>query len=427
MKKCLVIGGGFTGLASAVYLSKQKHKVSLIEAAPKLGGRAYSIFDSELNSSFDNGQHILMGCYVETLKFLSTINSSHLLELPESLSINFVKKGGEKFKLHSSNKYYPFNLVGALLNYKALSFKSRIKIIDFFLDLLCCYSCDLKDKTVIEWLVDEKQTYESINCFWSILVIGALNTTIEKASAMVFAEILKRIFFDNTKSSTIILSNVGLSDLYVKPSVDFILNHGNEIKISERVLRIESEGNKVLKVISDKSIYEDFDFVISTIPAHSISKIMLNSRIKYNSIPTLKFGAILNIHLWLKPNPFKERFYGLLGGRIHWLFNHGDHISLTISASEQYTDKTEEEILNFIYSDLEIFFPIFTSNLVQDFRIIKEKRATFIPDKDSLKLREGIVAQFENLVLAGDWVNTGLPSTIESAVLSGRIAADSIY
>jgi squalene-associated FAD-dependent desaturase len=426
MKKCLVIGGGFAGLSSAVYLSDKNHKVTLLEASPKLGGRAYSIYDSKLNRSYDNGQHIIMGCYNETLRFISTINSSHLLEIPDSLSINFIKKGGEIFPLRSPKEKYPFNLLTALLNYKAISLKSRLKIIDFFLDLLCCYSCDLKDKTVIEWMKDQKQTEEAIDFFWSILVVGALNTTIEKASAAVFAEILKRIFFDGTQSSTIILSKVGLSDLYVKPSVDFILNNGNEIKLSERIIKIEFEGNRVLKVISEKSSYDDFDYVISAIPSYAISKIFQSSENYYHNLPSLNYGTILNIHLWLNQNPFTERFYGFLDGKIHWVFNHGDHISITISAADQYNDKSEEEILNIIYSDLEIFFPIFISNLVKDFRVIKEKRATFIPDISSLELRKEISTQFENLILAGDWINTKLPSTIESAVMSGRLAAESI-
>lgn len=426
MKKCLVIGGGFAGLSTAVYLSEKNHKVIVFEAAPKLGGRAYSIYDSKLNSSYDNGQHIMMGCYNETLRFISTINSSHLLEVPDSLSINFVKKGGEIFQLRSSKEKYPFNLLTALLNYKAIGLKSRLKIIDFFLDLLCCYSCDLKDKTVFEWMKDEKQTEESINFFWGILVVGALNTTIDKASAAVFAEILKRIFFDGTKSSTIILSNAGLSDLYVNSSVEFIMNHGGVVKSSERILKIESQYNKIIGVISDKSDYGDFDYVISAIPSYAISKIFKNSGLNVSTIPVLNYGTILNVHLWLKQNPFKERFYGFLDSKVHWLFNHGDRISITISAADQYNDKSEEEILSIIYSDLEIFFPIFNSNLVKNFRVIKEKRATFIPDIDSLELRKQISSQFENLILAGDWVSTELPSTIESAIMSGRLAAELI-
>lgn len=426
MKKSLVIGGGFAGLSAAVYLSNKNHNVTLFESSPKLGGRAYSLLNPETGSYYDNGQHIMMGCYKETLAFLSLINACHLLEKPDSLSITFVKKGGGIYKLSASSHYYPFNLLKALLNFRALRFKSRIKIIDLFLDLVCCYSCDLKGKTIKEWLLDKRQTDEAIRDFWGIIAIGALNTGIERASAPIFASILKRIFFDGTESSAIILAKSGLSELYVNPSLDYLNVKGAEVKLSERVIRFHTEQNKITKVITNRATYDNFDFIISAVPAYSLIQILQSSSIENVRIPELEYSSILNVHLWLSENPFSEPFYGFLDGEIHWLFNHGSHISLTISGADRFNDLTEEKILETIYSDLEIFFTIFKSSLVIDYKIIKEKRATFIPDMKSIELRNTIKSEINNLILAGDWTNTELPSTIESAVLSGRIAADSV-
>ena len=75
MKKCIVIGGGIAGLTSAAYLSKQGFSVTLLESTPKLGGRAYSFKNSYANDDIDNGQHILMGCYTDTLKFIKLIDA----------------------------------------------------------------------------------------------------------------------------------------------------------------------------------------------------------------------------------------------------------------------------------------------------------------------------------------------------------------
>ena len=426
MKKILVIGGGFAGLASSVYLANQNCKVTLVESSPKLGGRAYSISNEKLNDHYDNGQHIMMGCYNETLNYLSVINSTNLLEFPPSLSINFVKRGGSFSQLKSSQKLYPFNLVEAILHFKALRMKSRIKIIDFFLDLLCCYSCDLKNKTVIQWLIEKRQTIESIKNFWEILVVGALNTSIEKASAQIFAEILKRIFFDGTSSSSIVISKVGLSQLYVEPSIKFLLEKGSEITSSESINKFVAKDNRIISVESTRRNYTDFDYVISAVPVYSLARILENSSISNFRLPVLKHSTIVNIHLWLTENQFTERFYGLMDSNIHWVFNHGGHISITISNADSYKDYTDKEILNVIYSDLEIFFPIFKSSLVKDFKVIKEKRATFIPDTNSIIDREGIEVPFENLILAGDWTIPTLPATIESAVLSAHNAKEKI-
>lgn len=426
MKKILVIGGGFAGLTSSVFLSNKNFKVTLLESSPKFGGRAYSILNTKQKSFYDNGQHIMMGCYKDTLDFLSIINSRDLLDIPSSLSINFVKRGGELALLKASQYHYPFNLVKAILNFKGLRTKSRIKIIDFFLDLLCCYSCDLKNKTVIMWLKEKKQTEESIKYFWEILVVGALNTTIEKASALIFAEILKRIFFDGNQSATIVISKVGLTELYVEPSIKFLTEKGSELKLSEKVTKFETDGNKIVRVLTEKNIYENFDYIVSAIPTYALSRILENSKIKSLPIPNLEYSPILNVHLWLENNPFTEAFYGLLGSHIHWIFNRGDHISITISSAESLMNCSDEEILDLIYSDLEIFFPIFKPSLVKDFKVIKEKRATFIPDISSVYNREEINSPFDNLLLAGDWTNSFLPATIESAVLSAKQVLDKI-
>ena len=141
-------------------------------------------------------------------------------------------------------------------------------------------------------------------------------------------------------------------------------------------------------------------------------------------IPDLNYSPILNVHFWLNENPFKEKFYGLINSKIHWLFNHGDHISLTSSSADELIGFENDYIKTLFLSEIEKFFPIFKSEFVNNSIVIKEKRATFIPDVVSSESRNNIYSPFDNLYFAGDWTNTGLPSTIESAVLSGKTAAN---
>ncbi len=425
MKKCIVIGGGFAGLSSAVYLSEQNFHVKLIETSPKLGGRAYSLTKNQFNDVYDNGQHILMGCYTNTLDFLNVIGTKHLLEIQNSLSINFVKRGGEIFKLTAPDRFYPLNLLWAILNYKAIPLKARLKIIDFFLDLICCFPDDIQNYTVSEWLKIKKQDDHTIKSFWEILIVGALNTSPEKASAAIFADILQEIFLNGSDNASIILPKVGLSELFANPSKQYIESKGGQINCSEKLVRFEFGNDRVVKVITNKSVYEDFDYVVSAIPSNSLRKIIDDQSIE-PTIPSFNYSTILNIYLWLNENPFTEKFYGLIDSKIHWVFNHGQHISITISNAESYKYEDNTKILKEIYSDLEIFFPIFKSSFIADSMIIKEKHATFIPDIKSTYERKKINFNFENLFIAGDWTNTGLPSTIESAVLSGKNSAQNV-
>ncbi|MCL6097654.1 MAG: hydroxysqualene dehydroxylase HpnE [Bacteroidetes bacterium] len=427
MKRVLVVGGGLAGLSSSVYLSDSGFEVTLLEASPKLGGRTYSMYNDRYEDYYDNGQHILMGCYEYTLDFINKIGGTDKLYFQESLEINFVKRGGNLFHLKAGKYFYPLNLLFAILKFKALRLKDRFKIIDFFLELMCCFDEDLRDKTVKEWLQCKKQSDDSVRNFWEILVVGALNTTIEKASAEMFAEILKRIFLQGSKASTIVVPKTGLSQLFSNLAGKFIETNHGQIILSEKVLEIEVSDKRITSVSTDKNVYKDFDAVILAVPTFALAKIQLTGTTIQFNIPDLQYSPIVNIHLWLSENPFKEKFYGLIGSDIHWLFNHGTHITLMTSAADQIITLGNSEIKRHFCSELEKYFSIFHSEMILDFVVIKEKRATFIPDITSnRKRKEKVSSQIENLFFAGDWTDTDLPSTIESAVMSGKLISEQV-
>lgn len=425
MNRVLVVGGGFSGLTASVYLSENNYEVTLLEASPKLGGRAYSLFSKVNSDYYDNGQHILMGCYEETLTLMKMIGAEDKLITQKSLIIPFVKKGGEIFKLETTDKFYPFNLLLGFMKFKALTLKDRFKIIDFFLDLICCESCDLNNKTVEEWLSCKNQSANSIKSFWEVLVVGALNTTIEKASAEIFSEILKRIFFTGNNSATVLIPKNDLSNFYVTDAEKFITSKNGKILLSEKIEKLKLEGNKIAKVVTDKGTYQNFDYIILAIPAYSVKKIIDDSKLAYD-IPEFSYSPIINAHFWLKENPFSEKFYGLIDSKVHWLFNQNKHITCTTSAANELMTLDNSEIKRLFCSEIELYFPIFNSELVTDSIIIKEKRATFIPDIESTFKRKNVSCEVENLFFAGDWTDTGLPSTIESAVASGKKAFDNV-
>ena len=240
MKKCLVIGGGFAGLSASVHLSNSGYKVELIEASPKLGGRAYSFSHKQTNMLIDNGQHIMMGCYNETLKFLELIGASNKLEIQEKLSVKFLKPGFERHQLKASSLLYPFNLLSAIYNYSAISLLERLAVVRFFLKLPFFSHRDLSKMSVDDLLIKENQNENVKKAFWEILCVGALNTNLQKASAKVFIDILKEIFLKGSLGSKIILPKTSLSEMYCEPAKQFIEKKGGRIFLSERVEEIVS-------------------------------------------------------------------------------------------------------------------------------------------------------------------------------------------
>ncbi len=419
----IIIGGGFAGLSAAVHLTNKSKKIELIEASQKLGGRAYSLTDKSTNTIIDNGQHIMMGCYRETLNFFEMIGATENLIFQEKLKVDFLQSYFRLVPLEVSSKIYPINLLTGLLRYKAISLKERMILLKFFLMLLLSSDRDLSKMTIFDWLNQEKQNEKIRKSFWEILAVGALNTSVYKASAKVFKDILEEIFFRGNKAATIILPKAGLTETYCNAAARYIQDRRSEISLGEQVNKLISEGNRIKVIETNKRVIKDFKYVISAIPYYNLKKILPSGKIIPD--PGLEYSSILTVHIWLKENKLDNTFYGLIDSDIHWIFNHGTHLTLVRSDANELIEKSKEEIFEIVKKELYKYCFIEKENII-DYRIIKEKRSTFIPSNEILYKRPGTETKFSNLLLAGDWINTGLPSTIESAVKSGRMAAEFI-
>jgi len=423
MKKCLIIGSGIAGLTAASILSSKKIPVTVLESSPKFGGRTYSFKDSVSGETIDNGQHILMGCYDETLSFIKLIGAENNFLYQDNLCVKFLTNDKKEFSICASSLPYPVNLLVALLDYNIFDFIDKMRFIGFVLKLPFISKRSLQNLCVSDWLERENQNEKIIKSFWEILCVGALNTNPQKASAKIFYDVLIKIFFTGNFASTIILPKHGLSESIIDPAISFINKNGGSVIPSETIREFIFKDNKLVRINSDKNNYEDFDFVISAIPLHALQKIipaeLLN--IKLN----LSYSTILNIHIWVRENPVREKFYGLINSPLHWIFRHDKHLNIVISDADELSKKTNEEIIDMTMIELEKFTEI-KKQLIDNYKIIREKRATFIPDKNIINDRPNSRTNINNLFLAGDWTNTGLPATIESAAKSGRIAAEMI-
>jgi len=362
-----------------------------------------------------------MGCYKETLNFLKLIGADKNLLYQDKLEVNFVKENFQLIPLKSAPLFYPLNLLIGMLKFKAISFKNRIKLLKIFSKLPFYSMKKLSRMTVYDWLVKEKQDEQVIEAFWKILAIGALNTNIKKASAKMFVNILKEVFLNGNFAATIILPKYGLSETYCGPAKLFIERNGGSINLSSLVTELVYNGGIIEKVVTTEKVYDDFDFIISTIPHFALEKIIADESLLKN--PGLTYSSILNIHIWLKENPLTKNFYGLIGSPVHWIFNKGSHLNLVISDADEFIKKDDEELFEMVCIQLKNYVNL-NKHMITGYKVIKEKRATFIPSNDTMNKRPLQQTEIKNLILAGDWVDTGLPATIESAVKSGREASE---
>ncbi len=421
MKKVLVIGGGLSGLSAACFLAHNKFQVTLIESTHKLGGKTHSIIDKKSGVEIDNGQHIMLGCYYETFNFLKLLCAIKYVEIQNEFQIDYLLEGNRIVQLKAFELFYPINLLLGFIRFQLLSFKDKISLLKLLLKLKFIDSDSLSFNNVEDWLKKENQTTNSINLFWGVLCVGALNTSPKIASAKLFCEILKRIFWTGGNSFKIVLPKNSLNETFVNPAESFLLKHNAKIYKSERCEKILVSSGEVIGVKTNKRIFEDFDYYVIAVPFYSLKHFEL-SFINDLEIP---YSPILNVYIWFKNNPVKAPFYSVHNSIIHWIFNKGEFINITLSNAFNLIDKSKNEIEKIILSELDKIIPESSKNC-ERILIIKEKRATFIPSAEVMEKRFKTRTELKNLFLAGEWTDTKLPSTIEGAIKSGRDAAEEI-
>lgn len=423
MKNCLIVGAGLAGLSAGVFLSKKNIQVTILESSPKLGGRAYSFYHHNTNTYFDNGQHILMGCYDSTLRFLEITGSTDKLFSQDSLRVVYVEDGGKQSTLYSRGKIFPFNLVFGLLNFNLFTIRERVLLLKLFAKLIYANPNDIVNIDAENWLIRNGQTKNLLDKFWNHFIISTLNANPRNVSAEILVGILKTMFLRNNKSSTILIPKVGLSQLFYTGAENYIQRRGGNISLNERVIEFEFEKTKINRILSNRKTYSEYDFVISALPLRSLRRIE-GVEPKFNF--QMEYSPILSVHILLKKNIFKEQFYGLINSKIDWIFNHVDFISIVKSYASDLITLKKEEIQFIIRDEIKRYFPQFSSDHILDQKVIKERFATFIPSLETELFRKNISSPAENLILAGDWTYTGYPSTIEGAILSGELAAKKV-
>jgi len=442
-KDVAIIGGGFAGLSAGVALAAQGFRVALLEAKPVLGGRAYSFLDPDTGDFVDNGQHVLMGCYHETLDFLTTIGTRDRLIVHRNLEIEMLDGPGRSAFIRTAPLPGPLHMTSALLRYRHLKFRERISLIRAGLRMMRLRRYDrtrLARMSVAEFIESTGQSEGARRCFWYPLAIATLNEDPELASAALMAEVMKRAFFARRVDSAFVYSRVGLSDLYCDAAREFIQRRGGVVACRSIVDGLDFGHDGAIAVrLRDGRRLQAVNF-IAAVPAEQLLKLLPEAAVAdpfFSRIGALKTSPIICAHVWLDREVTQSAFVGFIGTTTQWLFNkrrifklHGErhpgYLSFLISGARRLVDRPNEELLEMIMNDLRTMIPAARQAGVIKALVLKEKHATMAPDPLSDMNRPSTITPIENLFIAGDWVQTGLPATIESGVISGRAAAAAV-
>ena len=432
-KRVVIIGGGFAGLAAGVRLSERGHEVVLLERRNHLGGRAYSFTDAKTGDVVDNGQHLFMGCYHHTIAFLETIGRRDRLKFQDRPRVDFLDAEGFA-SFDCPRLPAPFHVLAGLLRMKGLGLGDKLRTFNIGRALKGNGSHSPGALTVDQWLDQLGQSDTIKHRFWYPMVVATLNQKPDIASARMLKVVLQEAFGGDAKSASIGISRVGLSDLYTDGAFDFIKNRRGDVRTGAQVQALIIEGGVVAAFELKSGERIGGDYFISAVPPEALFAILpVDLRNKeFASLMTLGSSPIVSINLWFDRPIIDREFVGLLGTRSQWIFNKdlilspgkaSNQVAVIISAARDFVDWTKTDLVEMALGDLHKLLPQSRHAELLHSVIVKEREATLSHSVESDSLRPGPQTSIENLLLAGDWTDTGLPATIESAVISGEVAA----
>jgi squalene-associated FAD-dependent desaturase len=444
----IVIGGGVAGLSAAVELTNRGVKVLLLEHRPFLGGRTYSFIDETTGDVVDNGQHLLMGCYHETRRYLRLLGADHLASLQPVLRIDFLHPHRGEASLIASRLPSPLHVLTGLLCLRTLSFADRLRLLNVGKELL--WTSHRKEQrlealTVDQWLTSLGQSEANKKYLWDIIAIGSLNDDPKKVSALLFFRVLESAFMGSREDASLLIPRVGLSELLCDPAERFLRSNGGEVRKGCTVQEVVLEGSRVSGVHCDDGTTVNANAVVCAVPWYAMRALFRRPILPSDTQAQFVSSPIITVNLWLDRPIMEREFVALLDSRVQWVFNRSkileqqrsevggrgsagrrQYLSLVLSGAAEYVEMEKEWLIAAAMDDLRRAFPTASSATVIHALVIKEKRATFSPQPKVVSLRPSTRTPYDNLFLAGDWTDTGLPATIEGAVRSGRAAAEAV-
>ena len=420
----VVVGAGWAGLATAVALTRAGITVKLFESAPQIGGRARRVPFQDL--TVDNGQHLFIGAYRETLLIMEIIG----VDVPKVLlrqQLQLISKyqDGKTAALKAPRFPAPFHLLWSLLTAQGLTPKERWPAIRFGLKLKLGQLKLPRDISVSELLRLQNQPDRLNEAFWYPLCLAIMNTRPHEASAEIFVRVLADAFLHQQQDSNLLYTKTDLSQVLPDPAVDYLEQHGSQVQLGHRISRLEIEANRITGVWSDNH-FQAASHVVLAVPPYATVPLLAPfpilaglastlQQFQYEPICTVYLQYPETVHL---PVPM----LGMLGSIGQWAFDRRlcgqtGLIAVVISSSGIHMDWSNSQLVDVISAELANLFPGWPQpNSTQ---VIREKRATFASLVNINQSRPINQTEVAGLWLAGDFTQTGYPATLEGAVRSG--------
>ena len=418
MPKVLIAGGGLAGLSAAAALGGAGFEVEVFEARPFLGGRATSfpVNPGEGGGEgevIDNCQHILLRCCVNLLDFYERLRVRDRIRFYREFY--FLEPGGRISVLKRGRLPAPLHFAGAFLRMHCLGRKDKTAIARALVAMRRerTRRKDLDRISMLDWLLQKRQTPRAIDRFWRQVLVSAVNEDLDRMAAIHGFQVFWLGFLSRADAYEMGVPSIPLAQLYGSEAWQRLGSVHFHFRCP--VERIEENGFVVGGQLRTADHY------ISALPFERLESVGLPA-------PKLEHSPITGVHLWFDREITTLPHATLLDRTMQWMFNKdsGRYLQLVVSASRDLTALSRGEIIDMAIGDLRLYFPRVKEATLVKAHVVKEQRATFSAAPETEALRPTPEAGLPKAFLAGDWTRTGWPATMEGAVRSGYLAAEAV-
>jgi zeta-carotene desaturase len=309
----------------------------------------------------------------------------------------------------------PFHLTGSFLRMRCLDRADKFGIVRALLAIRREHTrrTDLDRISMLDWLLQKRQTPRAIDRFWRQVLVSAVNEDLDRMAAVHGFQVFRLGFLARADGYEMGIPTVPLGELYGADAWQRVTNV--RFHLRSPVERIDGSG---FTVAGERRAADHY---ICALPFERLEAVGL-------AAPALEHSPITGVHLWFDREVTTLPYATLLGRTMQWMFNkdRGRYLQLVVSASRDLTNVARNEIVDIAMGDLRLYFPrVLEANLVKA-HVVKEQRATFSAAPGTESLRPTAESGPANVILAGDWTRTGWPATMEGAVRSGYLAAEAV-
>ncbi|ULJ63468.1 hydroxysqualene dehydroxylase HpnE [Wielerella bovis] len=421
MKKIAIIGAGWAGLAAAIELAPHAD-VTLFEASRVAGGRARGVAVAPFSFA-DNGQHLLIGAYRAIFALLDKVGvdmDTAFVRQP----LQWYLHDGVRFQA-ASGLPAPLNLLWAILTAQNATWSDKFSLLKQMQELQTHHKKNLPDQSVQSWLDAQRVSSKWRDEFWLPMVWGALNTPLERASLQRLCNVMADGVWASRAASDYLIPRKDLGCVFAEPVLHYACQQGVKWQPETRVREI---------ALAEQGVQidgQDFDAaIVATAPYHAAQLLpkTLGQSVRA-AIDALKYHAITTVYLqYAQSFRLPALMTGLAHGTAQWLIdrsrlNGTNEIAAVISMSDDVSGSLKTDWAARVQADVLRVCPDIGEPIAQ--QVITEKRATIastvhraMPDMADLNAR--------GIWLAGDWLHSRYPATLEAAVLSGQEVARQI-